>query len=195
MGRGGTPAREISFFSLVAYGPNSDSALTMGGNSLWNQAGRFPTDKKIVMVCGWAEGLLLGPLHGCPQEASTSGYTRGTQIWNVFIKNCVLILTCLNFSQLRSTLHLMQYTYWDFFPLLKQFLNCLFWCFLVFLPFFCFTSSTSVKHFPLSTFFHLEEKKKLLEVRSCEWGGRGIRSHAVFGHIAGHSAQCKQGSS
>ena len=30
MGRGGTPAREISFVSLVAYGPNSDSALTMG---------------------------------------------------------------------------------------------------------------------------------------------------------------------
>ena len=30
MGRGGTPARETSFVSLVAYGPNSDSALTMG---------------------------------------------------------------------------------------------------------------------------------------------------------------------
>ena len=30
MGRGGTSAREISFVSLVAYGPNSDSALTMG---------------------------------------------------------------------------------------------------------------------------------------------------------------------
>ena len=29
-GRGGAPAREISFVSLVAYGPNSDSALTMG---------------------------------------------------------------------------------------------------------------------------------------------------------------------
>ena len=26
MGRGGTPAREISIVSLVAYGPNSDSA-------------------------------------------------------------------------------------------------------------------------------------------------------------------------
>ena len=31
MGRGGTSAREIIFVSLVAYGPNSDSALTMGG--------------------------------------------------------------------------------------------------------------------------------------------------------------------
>ena len=31
MGRGGTPAREISFVSLVVYGPKvSDSALAMG---------------------------------------------------------------------------------------------------------------------------------------------------------------------
>ena len=30
VGRGGTSAREISFVSFVAYGPNSDSALTMG---------------------------------------------------------------------------------------------------------------------------------------------------------------------
>ena len=35
-------AKETSFVSLVAYGPNSDSALIMGGYSLWNQAGRFP---------------------------------------------------------------------------------------------------------------------------------------------------------
>ena len=43
MGRGGTSAREISFVSFMAYGPNSDSALTTGGYSLFNQAGRFPT--------------------------------------------------------------------------------------------------------------------------------------------------------
>ena len=30
VGRGGTSAREISFVSFMAYGPNSDSALTMG---------------------------------------------------------------------------------------------------------------------------------------------------------------------
>ena len=36
------------------------------------------------------------------------------------------ILTCLNFSPLQSTHHLMQYTYWDFFPhCSKQFLNAL----------------------------------------------------------------------
>ena len=42
--RGGAPAREMSFVSLVAYGPKvSDSALAMGVCSFWNQAGRFPT--------------------------------------------------------------------------------------------------------------------------------------------------------
>ena len=33
----------------MAYGPNSDSALTMGGYSLWNQAGRFPTEACFKM--------------------------------------------------------------------------------------------------------------------------------------------------
>ena len=39
---------------------------------------------------------------------------------NLFIKNCVFILTCLNFSHLRSTLHLMQYTYGDIFSTAKN---------------------------------------------------------------------------
>ena len=38
---------------------------------------------------------------------------------NSFIKNCVFILTYLNFSHLQSILYLMQYTYQDFFPLFK----------------------------------------------------------------------------
>ena len=48
MGRDGSPAREISFVSLVAYGHKvSDSALTMGVYSFWNQAGQFSTDKRL----------------------------------------------------------------------------------------------------------------------------------------------------
>ena len=44
MGRGGAPAREISFVSLLAYGPKvCHSALAMGVYSFWNQAGKFPT--------------------------------------------------------------------------------------------------------------------------------------------------------
>ena len=34
---------------------------------------------------------------------------------NLFIKNCVLILTCGNFSQLQSPLHLMQYAHREVF--------------------------------------------------------------------------------
>ena len=53
---------------------------------------------------------------------------------------------CLNFSQLQSTLHLMQYNYWDFFSTAQNnFLSCQFWCLLVLLS-FCFTSSTPAKH-------------------------------------------------
>ena len=44
MGRDGTPAREISFVLLVAYGPEvPDSAIAMGVHSFLNQAGQFPT--------------------------------------------------------------------------------------------------------------------------------------------------------
>ena len=39
--------------------------------------------------------------------------------WNLLIKECAFILTGLNFSHLQSTLHLMQYTYWEVFSLLK----------------------------------------------------------------------------
>ena len=50
---------------------------------------------------------------------------------NLFTKNCVFILTCLNFSHLPSALHSMQCTYHDFFPhCSKQFLN-----FLIMIPF------------------------------------------------------------
>ena len=39
--------------------------------------------------------------------------TQRTQ--NLFIKTCVFILTCLNFSHLQHTLLLMKYTYQDVF--------------------------------------------------------------------------------
>ena len=56
MGRGGTPAREISFVSLMAYGPKVfDSALTMGVYSFRNQAGRFPTP----ILISWHHGDII----------------------------------------------------------------------------------------------------------------------------------------
>ena len=51
VGRGGAPAREISFVSLMAYGPKvSDLVLTMGGYRFWNQAGWFPTVCEIEFI-------------------------------------------------------------------------------------------------------------------------------------------------
>ena len=52
MSRGGTPAREISFVSLVAYGPNSDSALTMGGYTSETMQGSSQHSSMIFMVSG-----------------------------------------------------------------------------------------------------------------------------------------------
>ena len=96
-------------------------------------------------------------------------------------KNCVFIPTCLNFTHLHSTLHLMQSTYWDIFPLLKTVLNSL-----ILMPFsasaffFYFTSSTSAKRFPLRTFFIQGTQKSCsgwnLWIRRMGHGG-----HAIFG--------------
>ena len=56
---------------------------------------------------------------------------------NLFIKNCVFILTYLNFCHLQSTLHLTQYTYqYDFFTARNSFWTRWFWCLLVLLLFF-----------------------------------------------------------
>ena len=108
-------------------------------------------------------------------------HTRGgtQKPWNLFINHCVFILTRLNFSPLQSTLHVMQCTYWDFFPLLRTGLNPS-----ISIPsstsaIFCFTSFTSAKRFSLRTFFHWGNKKSRLGWdRVNRKGGAG--GHAVF---------------
>ena len=51
MGRGGAPAREISFVILVAYGPKvSDSALTMGVTASETRQGGSQHFSKIHLV-------------------------------------------------------------------------------------------------------------------------------------------------
>ena len=77
------------------------------------------------------------------EKRSKSNVEVRLQIWggppkkqNLFIKNCVFILTCLNFSNLQSTLHWMQYTYWDIFSTAQNsFWTRWFWCLLVLLRF------------------------------------------------------------
>ena len=109
---------------------------------------------------------------------------------HLFIKNCVFILTRLNFSHLQSTLHSMQYTYRDVFLYCsQQFLNSLIW-----MPFsasaiFYFTSFTSAKHFSLRTSFILGNK-------SCtgwfwvNWEGGAQGSCHFWTKTAEYSAQC-----
>ena len=57
---------------------------------------------------------LFFPLMGVDQRTLVITMSRGIpKYWNLFIKNWVFILICLNFSHLQNTHHLMQYTYWD----------------------------------------------------------------------------------
>ena len=96
-------------------------------------------------------------------------------------KNCVFILTCLNFSHLHSpfdAIHLLI-----MFPhCTKQFLNLL-----ILMPFCasavfvcCFTSSALPKHLPLRTFSYGETKK--VTQGNIRWIGRvGHRVQAIFG--------------
>ena len=87
----------------------------------------------------------------------------GTQKMEFICKNCVFSLTCLNFSHLQHTLHLMQYTYWDVFSHgSKQFLNALTLMLLSAPAFFCFTSSTCAKCFLLGIFFIPETRQSCL---------------------------------
>ena len=88
--------------------------------------------------------------------------------WNLFIKNHVFILACLNFSHLESTLHLMQ----THLPRLfshcsEQFLNLSilrpFSASTVFVLFCLFHIG---KMFPFEDFFIWGKKKESLGVRS-----------------------------
>ena len=60
------------------------------------------------------------PLPSAQELHRNENIRRTPPKWNVIIKNCAFILTCLKFRHLQSTLHLMQYIYQDVFsPLLK----------------------------------------------------------------------------
>ena len=94
--------------------------------------------------------------------------------------NWVFILTRLNFSHLQSTLHLMQYTYWDVFPLLKSFWTYQFWWLLVLLLFFV-SLLPYHKMFPFEDFFHLGKQKKVTQGKIWWIGRLGRGEHAIFG--------------
>ena len=99
------------------------------------------------------------------------GGTQNPQ--NLFIKYCVFILRCLNFS------HLIQYK--DLFStLVNSFWTRWFWRLLVLLPFFV-SPLPHCKTFPFEDFFHPGGKKKVIQGK-ISWIGRvGQWGHTVFG--------------
>ena len=104
-------------------------------------------------------------------------------------KICIFILTWLNFSHVYSSLHLMQYIYCDaFFNCSKHFWIHWFWCLLVLLLFFCVTSSTSAKRFPLRIFC-IRGNKKVTQADG-EIGWIGLGSCCFWSKTAEHSVQC-----
>ena len=114
--------------------------------------------------------------------------------WNLFIKNCVFVLTCLNFSHLQSTLHLMQYTYRNIFSTAQNsFWTHQFWCLLVLLSvFFFFMFVSPLPHrqnISLWGLFSSGDTQKN-SLRVTEWTARvGHRCQAVFwSKSAEHSA-------
>ena len=125
-------------------------------------------------------GVLLH-IHDLSQ--STTGLMMGgggPKKWNLFIKTCLFILTCLNFSQLQSTVRFMQYPYQDELSTAQNsFWTCLFRCLLVCLPFFCFPASTSGKSFPLRTVIIHGDRKSHSERDQVnrEDGVQGASSH------------------
>ena len=106
-------------------------------------------------------------------------YEGGPKKQNLLIK-IVYSFSRLNFNHLQSTLHLMEYTYWDVFSTTQnRFWTPWFLCLLVFLPFFCFTFITwkNISHWRL---FSSEETNKVTqgETRWIEKVGYG--GHAIF---------------
>ena len=87
---------------------------------------------------------------------------------NLFITNCVFSLTCLNFSHFQNTLHLMQYTYWDFFPSVW---TCWFWCLLVLLL-FVVSPLPHQQNLSLWGLFSSGEINKKIVQRETGWIGR-----------------------
>ena len=117
----------------------------------------------------------------CYYIQHTCIYTREDPEKMEFIyENCVFILTCLNFSHLQSSLHLIQYTYRDVFSTAQKFLNSS-----ILMPFsasaiFCFTSST------------LAKKKKSLGERSGEQGGWSSEVMLFWSKYPEHFVGCGQ---
>ena len=132
---------------------------------------------------------------GIIQHRKYEGYPPKSQ--NVFIKICVFILTCLNFSHLQSTLHLMHYTYQEvFFPTAQNnFLTHWFWCPLVLSLFFV----SPLPHWKTIPFENFSLSGKQTNKNKKCWGQDQVnRAGGALGHVFfwsktdEHWAWCRQ---
>ena len=111
-----------------------------------------------------------------------------------FIYKNLCNLTCLNFSSLQSTLHVMRCTYQDVFSTAQNsFWSHWFWCLLCFCYFLFHLFHTS-KMFPFEDFFNWRKqtnKQKLTwgEIRWIGRVGHGGGSCCFGSKTAKHSAQ------
>ena len=113
--------------------------------------------------------------------------------WYLFIKNCVFILTCLNFNNLQSTLHLMQYTNWDIFSSAQNsFWTCWFWCLLVLLLFFVLPLPHWQNVSLWGLFSTWETKKSCYRQDQVHREGEAPGSCLFWSKTAEHSAWCGQ---
>ena len=82
------------------------------------------------------------------------------------------MLTCLNFSHIQSTLHMMQFSYQDFFSIVqKQFLNSLILMHFSASSAFLFHLFQISKMFPSEDFFQKQkpDNSNFLGVPPCTW--------------------------
>ena len=109
---------------------------------------------------------------------------------NLFIKNCVFVLTCLNFRYLQSNLHLTQYTYGDFFLPLKTVFELVDYDALVLLN-FLFHLFRHQQTVPLQRLLPPGKQKKVSQGKIWQMGRVGHRGYAVFGQTE-HSEWYRQ---
>ena len=133
----------VGSWPMICWNP-LHSPKQWGGEKTWKHSpsgGPFPGLSTLLVpsgappvLRGSGRGITLESFFICQKE-SYEGGPQKTQ--NLFVKNCVFILTCLNCSLLQSTFHLMLYTYQEVFSTAQNSVwTHQFCCLLVLLPFF-----------------------------------------------------------
>ena len=168
--------RQKCYNCMISFTWRPRTGSTGRSQERWRPWGRSGTDwdRKPSRVLGMFQVLIRGvtQVYPCVKfywivywqfvYLTVHAVQGGTQKTLEFIKNCGLILTCLNFRHLQSTLspfdaiHLLRL----FYPLLKSFWTRWFWCLLVLLLFFLFHLFHSGKTCPFENLFHRGNKKR-----------------------------------